>query len=153
MRSVFQTQCIKCTFEYVLFNRPSTDSSSKESPRCHRSSYNSYRQHLKFKYLAEHHTICLHSFSNTRRLVFSAHLLNRFLNQVPSVNTVTYGYRSFSYYAPKNWNSLPNHIEYYESVSTFMQQLKTFLIRNNYFTQFIYIKFTIVSTLRILLKV
>ena len=53
---------------------------------------------------------------------------NRFLYQVPSVNTVTYGYRSFSYYAPKIWNSLPNYIEYSVSVSTFMQHLKTFLI-------------------------
>ena len=41
------------------------------------------------------------------------------LLQVPSVNTVTYRHRSFSYYAPKIWNSLPDHIKYSESVSTF----------------------------------
>ena len=41
------------------------------------------------------------------------------LLQVPSVNTVTYRHRSFSYYAPKIWNSLPGHIKYSESVSTF----------------------------------
>ena len=44
---------------------------------------------------------------------------NGLLLQVPSVNTVTYRHRSFLYYAPKIWNSLPDHIKYSESVSTF----------------------------------
>ena len=44
---------------------------------------------------------------------------SRLLLQVPSVNTVTYRHRSFSYYAPKIWNSLRDHIKYSESVSTF----------------------------------
>ena len=41
------------------------------------------------------------------------------LLQVPSVKTVTYRHRSFSYYATKIWNRLPDHIKYFESVSTF----------------------------------
>ena len=49
-------------------------------------------------------------------LLFSS---NGLLLQVPSVNTVAYRHRSFSYYAPKIWNSLPDHIKYSESVSTF----------------------------------
>ena len=36
---------------------------------------------------------------------------NRLLLQVPSDSTVAYGHRSFSYYAPIIWNSLPDHIK------------------------------------------
>ena len=57
---------------------------------------------------------------------------NRLLLQVPSVNTVAYGHRSFSYYASKIQSSLPDHIKNAESVSAFKQRLKTFLFRNNY---------------------
>ena len=49
---------------------------------------------------------------------------------------MAYGHRSFSYYAPIIWNSLPDHIKNSESVSTFKQRLKTFLFRNNYCTEF-----------------
>ena len=58
---------------------------------------------------------------------------NRLLLQVPFVNTVAYGHRSFSYYAPIVWNSLPDHIKNSKSVSTFKQCLKTFLFRHYYF--------------------
>ena len=58
---------------------------------------------------------------------------NRLLLQVPSVNTVAYGHRLFSYYAPIIWKSLPDHIKNSESVSTLKQRLKTFLFRNNYY--------------------
>ena len=40
---------------------------------------------------------------------------NRLFLQVPSVNTVTYGHRSFSYYGPKILKSLPDHIKDSES--------------------------------------
>ena len=43
----------------------------------------------------------------------------RLLVQVPSVNTLAYGHRSFSRYAPIIWNGLPDHIKNSESVSTF----------------------------------
>ena len=46
---------------------------------------------------------------------------------------MAYGHRSFSYYAPIIWNSLPDHIKNSESVSTFKQHLKTFIFRNNYY--------------------
>ena len=58
---------------------------------------------------------------------------NRLLLQLPSINTVAYGHRLFSYYAPIIWNSLPDHIKNSESVSTLKQRLKTFLFRNNYY--------------------
>ena len=63
-------------------------------------------------------------------------LSNRLLLQVPSVNTVAYGHRSFSYYTPIIWNSLPDHIKNSQSVSTFKQRLKTFLFRNKNYIQF-----------------
>ena len=50
---------------------------------------------------------------------------NRLLLQVLFVNTVAYGYRSFSF-------SLPDHVKNSESLSTFKQRFKTFLFRNNY---------------------
>ena len=57
--------------------------------------------------------------------VRSLHSSNGFFLQVPPVNAVSYAFRSFSYYAPKICNSLPNHIKYSESVPK--QRLKTFL--------------------------
>ena len=56
---------------------------------------------------------------------------NRLLLQVPSVNTVAYRHRSFSYYVPIIWTGLLDHIKNFESVSTLKQRLKTFLSRNN----------------------
>ena len=64
------------------------------------------------------------------------HSSNRSLLQVPSVNTVAHGHRSFPYYAVIIGNSLPDHIKNSESVSTFKQWLKTFLFRNNYYIWF-----------------
>ena len=64
---------------------------------------------------------------------FNRIISNRLLLQVPSVNTVVYEHRSFSYYAPIIWNSLPDHIKNSESVSTFKQRLKAFLFRNHYY--------------------
>ena len=54
---------------------------------------------------------------------------NRLLLQVPYVNTVVYGHRSFSNCAPKI--CLPEHIKNLESVSNFKKRFKTFLFRNN----------------------
>ena len=43
----------------------------------------------------------------------------------------------FSYYAPKIWNSLSDHIKNSQSVSTFKQRLKTFVFfRNIYCKKF-----------------
>ena len=51
---------------------------------------------------------------------------NRLLLQVPSVNAVAYGHHSFSYYPPKIWNNLPDHIKYLESVFIFKQRFENF---------------------------
>ena len=56
---------------------------------------------------------------------------NKLLLQVPYVNTVAYGHRSFSNCAPKIWNGLPEHIKNLESVSNFKKRFKTFLFSNN----------------------
>ena len=80
--------------------------------------------------LAPYYLTSLLSKYQPARLLCSS---NRVLLQVPSVNTVAYGHRSFSYYALIIWNSLPYHIKNSESVSTFKQRLKTFLFRNNYY--------------------
>ena len=44
-----------------------------------------------------------------------------------SVNTITYGQRSFTYAAPELWNKLPPHIRNAPSIATFKKQLKTHL--------------------------
>ena len=72
--------------------------------------------------LAPYYLTSLLSKCRPARLLRSS---NRVLLQVRSVNTVAYGHRSFSYYAPIIWNSLPYHIKNSESVSTFKQRLKT----------------------------
>ena len=46
---------------------------------------------------------------------------------IPSVNTKSYGERSFSYTAPTLWNSLPKDIRFSQSVSSFRSALKTHL--------------------------
>ena len=42
----------------------------------------------------------------------------------------TYGDRSFSAFAPKLWNQLPNNIRAAGSVAIFKQQLKTHLLKD-----------------------
>ena len=49
------------------------------------------------------------------------------LLQVPNVMTATYGQRTFSYCAPKLWNSLPKFLKESETVTIFKKKLKTFL--------------------------
>ena len=50
----------------------------------------------------------------------------------PSVRTVSYGQRSFSYSAPSAWNSLPQQIRSSDNVSTFRSRTKTHLFRLAY---------------------
>ena len=46
---------------------------------------------------------------------------------VPSVRTVTFGHRSFSYSGPSVWNSLPLHVRSSDSASIFKCRVKTHL--------------------------
>ena len=46
---------------------------------------------------------------------------------IPSVNTKSYGKRSFSYTAPTLWNTLPKDIIFSQSVSSFRSALKSHL--------------------------
>ena len=46
---------------------------------------------------------------------------------IPSVNTMSYGKRSFSYIGPTLWNTLPKDIGFSQSVSSFRSALKTHL--------------------------
>ena len=50
----------------------------------------------------------------------------------PSVRTVSYGQRSFSYSAPSAWNSLPQQVRSSDNVSTFRSRTKTHLFRLAY---------------------
>ena len=52
----------------------------------------------------------------------------------PSVNTKTFGERSFSYAGPSVWNSLPQTLRHSDSTSSFKDALKTHLF-NNCFSQ------------------
>ena len=47
--------------------------------------------------------------------------------KIPTVNTVSYGQRSFSFAAPTFWNSLPHKIRHSQSLSSFKRSLKTHL--------------------------
>jgi len=44
--------------------------------------------------------------------------------------TAIYGQRTFSYCAPKVWNSLPKSVQESETVTLFKKKLKTFLFRD-----------------------
>ena len=44
----------------------------------------------------------------------------------------TYGARSFSYFAPYLWNSLPNELRSSPTLETFKSRLKTYLFRKHY---------------------
>jgi len=50
----------------------------------------------------------------------------------PSVNTVRYGERRFTFCAPKLWNSLPNFIRECDEVESFKRNIKTFLFKEAY---------------------
>ena len=63
------------------------------------------------------------SFIFTSIILFYDHLLLR----VPNVMTATYGQRTFSYCAPKLWNSLPKSLKESETATNFKKELKTFL--------------------------
>lgn len=51
---------------------------------------------------------------------------------VPRYNLKTYGGRAFSVNGPMLWNSLPNNIRETETLSTFKNQIKTFLFKRSF---------------------
>ena len=51
---------------------------------------------------------------------------------VPRYNLKTYGGRAFSVNGPILWNSLPNNIRETETLSTFKNQIKTFLFKRSF---------------------
>ena len=53
--------------------------------------------------------------------------VNKHILCIPSVNTKSYGERSFSYTAPTLWNTLPKDIRFSQSVSSFKSALKIHL--------------------------
>ena len=55
------------------------------------------------------------------------------LNPV-SFNLKTYGSRAFSVSAPELWNKLPDDIRSCENLSLFKHKLKTYLLKNFYFS-------------------
>ena len=67
----------------------------------------------------------LHNYSPMRQLRSASQVLLT----VPKVNYKTVGERSFSYYAPKLWNSLPLDLRSLTSEQTFKKSLKTYLFR------------------------
>ena len=52
--------------------------------------------------------------------------------KVPSVRRSTVGDRAFTVAGPRVWNSLPEEITTLQTLSTFRQQLKTWLFRKSY---------------------
>ena len=58
---------------------------------------------------------------------------SKLLFTVPTVNSVTYGERAFSFSSPILWNSLPGSVKNTTSLSSFKSALKTFLFRKFYF--------------------
>ena len=58
-------------------------------------------------------------------------LRSKLLFTVPTVNSVTYGERGFSFSAPILWNSLPDSVKNTTSLSSFKSALKTFLFRKS----------------------
>ena len=71
---------------------------------------------------------CRPSYNNTARKEANAHPLNYFL-RVPTVNSVTYGERAFSFFAPILWNSLAGSVKNTTSLLSYKFALKTFLFR------------------------
>ncbi|KAK7105219.1 hypothetical protein V1264_016626 [Littorina saxatilis] len=49
--------------------------------------------------------------------------------RIPHVRTKAFGHRSFSYAAPKIWNSLPYDIRHIDSTPSFKAALKTHLFK------------------------
>ena len=73
------------------------------------------------------------------RDLFSPHPITRELRSIKATDRLrevlprlpTYGGRAFSCYAPKLWNSLPNHVRESRSVDVFKKKLKTFLYKSS----------------------
>ena len=58
---------------------------------------------------------------------------SKLLFTVPTVNSVTYGERAFSFFAPISWNSLVGSVKNTTSLLSFKFALKTFLFREFFF--------------------
>jgi hypothetical protein len=71
----------------------------------------------------------LSSYSPSRQLRSSSD--TRILS-IPKVRTKAYGERSFSFCAPKQWNSLPAHIRHIPTTQAFKSALKTYLFKLHY---------------------
>ena len=63
----------------------------------------------------------------------SLHSSSKSLLTVPTMNSVPYGERAFSFCAPTVWNTLPDSLKNAASLSSFKSALKTFLFRKFYF--------------------
>ena len=61
----------------------------------------------------------------------------------PKLNLKRYGWRAFSVFAPRSWNSLPFEIRKCDSIDTLMRKLKThiFVSRNVQVFAFFFIKY------------
>ena len=53
--------------------------------------------------------------------------------KIPHVNSKTYGERSFSFFAPKLWNSLPRDIRESSNINIFKKRLKHYLFVKAYY--------------------
>ena len=69
---------------------------------------------------------CLSVYTPSRNLRSS---LDTRILQTPVMRTKKYGERSFSFFAPKTWNSLPSDIRHISSSASFKLALKTYLFR------------------------
>ena len=68
-----------------------------------------------------------HPFTRELRSIKVTDRLREVLPRLP-----TYGGRAFSFYAPKLWNSLPNHVRESRSIDVFKRKLKTFLYKRSF---------------------
>ena len=72
----------------------------------------------------------LESYKPTRFLRSS---LDQTLLKIPLKNSKCYGERSFSFYAPKLWNSLPREMRDSQSLDSFKKALKHYLFLRAYY--------------------
>ena len=90
-------------------------------------------------------TICYNTFMNCAPVYISSLLekpnkvrelrssSDSTLLKIPRTNSKTYGERSFSFYAPKLWNSLPCEIRTAPNINTFKKNLKHYLFIRAYY--------------------
>ena len=64
-------------------------------------------------------------------VIFGQHRVNNYI-VLESFNLRTYGFRAFSHAAPLEWNALPQEMRFATSLSSFKNQLKTYLFEKAY---------------------